>query len=89
MCSINGFNFVDKDLMRSFLINSHHRGPDSSKTIVCQYLSLGFNLLAINSTPLTGIQPLESENYIMMFNGEIYNTKYLIEKFNLILERLQ
>lgn len=84
MCSINGFNFIDKDLIQSFLINSHHRGPDLSKTIFRKNLSLGFNLLAINSTAETGIQPLESDNYIMMFNGEIYNKKYLHEKFNLI-----
>ena len=83
MCSINGFSFKDEFLINQFINKSKHRGPDSSKINIIDNFSFGFNLLPIDSTVETGLQPLISEKYVFMHNGEIYNKEFLSKKYDI------
>ncbi len=60
-----------------------HRGRDSCKIQTFNNMSIGFNRLAINDKTDQGNQPFEFEEYIGVTNGEIYNYKYLKEKYHL------
>ncbi len=61
-----------------------HRGPDYQKG--CAFdnrVFLGHNRLSILDLNERSHQPFSSENYHMVFNGEIYNYKELIKEHNL------
>jgi len=60
-----------------------HRGEDSSKIITHKNISFGFTRLAINDESNKAEQPLEFEEYIGLFNAEIYNYKELKERYGL------
>ncbi len=60
-----------------------HRGPDNFSIVTVDDISLGFARLSINDKTNKGNQPFETQNYIGAFNTEIYNYKYLIEKYKL------
>lgn len=79
MCGINGFNFNDHGLIEKMVQTTRHRGPDGSGFYVDDDISLGHNLLAITNTPAEGRQPFFSpdKNYVLVYNGEIYNYKEL------------
>ena len=85
MCGISGYiDTKDRDcsLDKSLKLTSH-RGPDNtSKTsfkINDYFIGLGHNRLSIIDTSKSANQPMVSNcgNYTMVFNGEIYNYKYL------------
>lgn len=60
-----------------------HRGPDNEDfVIVDEFLVLGHQRLSIIDLELASNQPMERSNYIISFNGEIYN--YLELKKDLI-----
>ncbi len=81
MCSIVGF--IGKDRKNSTLENmlqeQVHRGPDHSgvfvEQIVNRYVHLGHNRLSIQDISSLANQPFISscKNYIIVFNGEVYN----------------
>ena len=54
-----------------------HRGPDDHGTFILDNLALGHRRLAIQDLSPNGHQPFISEdgNFVMVFNGEIYNHK--------------
>ena len=56
-----------------------HRGPDSTKHIKTSNVNAGFNRLAIVDLDERSDQPMydEAKRYLILFNGEIYNHKYL------------
>ncbi|OUS02028.1 asparagine synthase (glutamine-hydrolyzing) [Flavobacteriales bacterium 33_180_T64] len=62
---------------------SKHRGPDNTAVFQDKNFQLGFNRLAILDTSDKGNQPKISPNgrYHIVFNGEIYNFKYLAETY--------
>ncbi|ADG14107.1 asparagine synthase (glutamine-hydrolyzing) [Methanocaldococcus infernus ME] len=75
-----------------------HRGPDDEGAFVSNNIGLGHVRLAILDLSEKGHQPmgltkegkiiykddeLEKADYIIVYNGEVYNYKELIEKFNL------
>jgi len=70
MCGIAGFNFkVDEN----FIFNSlNHRGPDEKGKIETKNFSLFHTRLAIVDLK-NGHQPFKFNEYIIVFNGEIYN----------------
>jgi asparagine synthase (glutamine-hydrolysing) len=70
MCGIAGFNFkVDE----KFVFNSlHHRGPDEKDKIEVNNFSLYHSRLSIVDLK-NGHQPFKFNEYIIVFNGEIYN----------------
>ena len=91
MCGILGEYVYKKDDLSSaedfskLLELSSNRGPDSTKVISDQYFHFGFNRLAIQDLSDEGNQPMLSDSgkYLIVFNGEIYNFKELIEKHDL------
>ena len=90
MCGIWGYissSFQNDE----YFDNIEHRGPDYKKLLKFKYnnynIGLGFHRLAIIDLE-HGHQPFfyEYENgdkVYLLCNGEIYNYKYLIEKYNL------
>ncbi len=82
MCSIFGIIGDQKDPLKSFELLSH-RGRDNTNFIQTKDYFFGSHRLAIESFGLSHNQPLQKKGYIALFNGEIYNYKELIDKFNL------
>jgi asparagine synthase (glutamine-hydrolysing) len=66
------------------------RGPDDSRIVTLPFAKMVFYRLAIQDLSSVGMQPfmIEKDNtmYYLMCNGEIYNWKELVEKYNLVLE---
>ena len=70
MCGIAGFNFkVDKEYIFQRL---YHRGPDEQSVWSDDKFSFFHTRLAIQDIN-EGHQPFRFQNYIIIFNGEIYN----------------
>jgi asparagine synthase (glutamine-hydrolysing) len=59
-----------------------HRGPDNTSILKVNGLSLAFHRLAINDLSENGNQPIQKNGITLVCNGEIYNCKELIEKYN-------
>lgn len=77
MCGIAGiigdYNEIQLD---SMLVSQHHRGPDATGKYFDQnFAALGHNRLAIIDLSPKSNQPFidNSERYVIVFNGEIYN----------------
>lgn len=88
MCGIAGI--LSKNKNRQLLINQmlhvqKHRGPDNSSTYFDENISLGHNRLAIIDLQKEANQPMLSNcgNYVLVFNGEIYNYLELKKKLEL------
>jgi asparagine synthase (glutamine-hydrolysing) len=77
MCGINGFNFVDRRLIKKMNDSIKHRGPDSEGILCNNGISLGHRRLAIIDLSKKGNQPMiyehKKKKAIIVFNGEIYN----------------
>jgi len=90
MCGIWGY--ISSSCQNDkYFDNIEHRGPDFKNLIKFNYnqyeVGLGFHRLAIIDLE-HGIQPFfyeyeNGEKVYLLCNGEIYNYKYLIEKYNL------
>ena len=79
MCAVNGFNFLDRELVLKMNLANRHRGPDASGIFTEDGISLGSNRLKIIDLSENGAQPMKSfdEREVIVFNGEIYNFKEL------------
>lgn len=77
MCSICGFSWEDKELVRAMNKLMSFRGPDGSGIYTDINISLGHNRLSILDLSKAGRQPManKKENLIIAYNGEIYNFK--------------
>lgn len=64
------------------------RGPDKHKYLFYRNLFLGFQRLSIIDLSQQGDQPFTDKNHTasLICNGEIYNHKELIQKYNLYLD---
>ena len=88
MCGI--FAYLGKSISKNKLKNNFNtfkiRGPDNSHFIsLSNQIFLGFHRLSINDLSKNGDQPLyhpEDSNIVVICNGEIYNYKQLIDKYN-------
>ena len=70
MCGIAGFNFrVNKE---NILKKLHHRGPDEDGVFEDKNFSFFHTRLSIQDI-YSGHQPFFYQNYMIIFNGEIYN----------------
>ena len=81
MCGICGFidsnNQSDLKLLDAMVQTLHHRGPDDfgSQIIKQENNVVGFGhkrLSILDLSPL-GHQPMEFENFLIIYNGEVYN----------------
>jgi len=75
------------DAFKSALKLLSHRGPDNQNAILHGNYFLGHTLLAINQSKDFGIQPVEYEDFALIFNGEIYNIDALCIKYNTTFEK--
>ncbi len=91
MCGI--FGSVNVIVNSEFMANAmpkllhlqDHRGPDNCGYYVDKSMNyvLGHNRLSVVDLTEAGSQPMKSAcgKFIIVYNGEIYNTKYLIKKY--------
>lgn len=79
MCAINGCIGTDEPLVGKMNAVTAHRGPDGSQVFSNEFVTLGFNRLAIIDLSERAMQPMHDEEgrYTIVFNGEIYNFKEL------------
>ncbi len=85
MCGIVGIISQNTDqLLAPALARIGHRGPDSSGMYIDQNLGLGHARLAIQDVSENGHQPMVSScgNYVLIYNGEIYNHQEIRSKLN-------
>ncbi len=75
MCGINGFNWLDEELIRRMNRATMNRGPDGQGVYLDEAVSLGHNRLSIIDLSENGRQPManEDESIWLVFNGEVYN----------------
>jgi asparagine synthase (glutamine-hydrolysing) len=77
MCGIAGFNWTSKEAVEKMADTLRHRGPDDRGIYLDANISLGHTRLSILDLSPKGHQPMESENLVIVYNGEIYNFKEL------------
>lgn len=82
MCGIIGTNFIAKKFHHS-LETLKNRGPDYTGYLEYHNNQFGHTRLSIIDLQEEANQPMEFDNMIITFNGEIYNYKELIQKENL------
>ena len=82
MCSIFGSIETIDNALEAFNTLAH-RGEDSSKYLQTKNYFFGSHRLSIESIGKEQNQPLQSGDYIALFNGELYNYRELITKYNL------
>lgn len=87
MCGILGcisFNNISKKNFNESLNLIHHRGPDNQSVKLFNFkkkkISLGHNRLSIIDLSTKSNQPLSIGKYTIVFNGEIYNYKFIRSK---------
>lgn len=75
MCGINGFNWIDENLIQKMNNALIHRGPDDNGTYFDNEVSLGSLRLSILDLSKNGHMPMISEDksIVITYNGEIYN----------------
>ena len=79
MCGINGFNFIDKKILKRMNDSIKHRGPEQEGSLynAKEKVSLGHRRLAIIELSEKGAQPKsyshKGKKVTITFNGEIYN----------------
>jgi asparagine synthase (glutamine-hydrolysing) len=86
MCGIFAYlgNNYSDDELKEVAYNIKHRGPDSTTfKRINSNLLFGFYRLAINGLNPESDQPMELNGTYLICNGEIFNYKDLITKYNL------
>jgi asparagine synthase (glutamine-hydrolysing) len=82
MCGIVGTNFLSNNFDKSIDIIKH-RGPDNQSSLIYNNNQFGHTRLSIIDLDSKADQPMEFDDIIVVFNGEIYNYKELIKKHDL------
>jgi asparagine synthase (glutamine-hydrolysing) len=83
MCGIWAYISKNKKDYYEYFKKISHRGPDASSYISLKEAAIGFHRLSIIEKSFNGLQPFFDNNLILICNGEIYNYKELIEKYNI------
>lgn len=75
MCGICGIvgKYTSENVMRDMLDSIAHRGPDDEGIFQEGNIFLGHRRLSILDLSASGHQPMMYENYVIVFNGEIFN----------------
>jgi len=89
MCGIFSFISDNKEsIVSNYNVNYNNfiklknRGPDNTKCLILNNITLGFHRLCINDLSDSGNQPMKYKDYYLICNGEIFNHKELIKKYN-------
>ena len=77
MCGIVGASFSCVDEIQEMADSLSHRGPDDSDVFSDGNISLGHRRLSILDLSDAGCQPMSYEDVVIVFNGEIYNYRFL------------
>lgn len=79
MCGIAGFIGFDDNVLLAENANcvQKHRGPDNSQSWHDDYIALAHRRLSIIDLSEAGNQPFVKGNFVLVFNGELYNYKEL------------
>ncbi len=87
MCGITVF-FGDKTVpnLDMYFKGGSKRGPEQYVYECNQDVHMGFHRLAINGLHTNSSQPLHYKQYVLVCNGEIYNYKELVQKYNFTME---
>jgi asparagine synthase (glutamine-hydrolysing) len=85
MCGISGIIFKKPELINKEIIEYLNnllflRGPDYNDIYTNKNVMLGHNRLSILDLDNRSNQPFYFKNYVMVFNGEIYNYEELKQK---------
>ncbi len=87
MCRIVGFtNFLkrnqkeNENFLKRMNNTLSYGGPDDSGTYVDDFICLGHRRLSVLDLSPLGHQPMFWENYIIVYNGEIYNFEEIKDK---------
>lgn len=85
MCGIAGFTgFVNNiELAENANKMQCHRGPDNQQVWSDEYISLAHQRLSIIDLSEAANQPFHKYQFVIVFNGEIYNYKELREKLKI------
>lgn len=76
-------NPIDLSRVQALFTTLKKRGPDKSSFLLKENFVIGFHRLAINGLSENAQQPFfDSKDNFLICNGEIYNHKYLEEKYN-------
>ncbi|BCD60742.1 MULTISPECIES: asparagine synthase (glutamine-hydrolyzing) [unclassified Nitratiruptor] len=75
MCRIFGFNGQDKDVLDKMGAVLAPGGPDNYGSFESPEFSLGHRRLSIIDLSAEANQPMQFENLIISYNGEVYNYK--------------
>ena len=85
MCGIIFTNMksVQKKDFEKSILDMKHRGPNNQSYLEFEDFKLGHTRLSIQDLDVRSNQPMKIGNFIIIFNGEIYNFKKLIKDHNL------
>lgn len=85
MCGVSGY-FGEFSVGNTFIEDANkilkHRGPDSKGSINLDWSGLGHTRLALISPGQDGDQPVNGANFVMSFNGEIYNWREIQQELS-------
>ena len=75
MCGILAYfgDSVAKEKFKEALDLMNHRGPDNTGVECYDNIMLGHKRLSIIDLSSSSNQPFEISDYVIVFNGEIYN----------------
>jgi asparagine synthase (glutamine-hydrolysing) len=82
MCAIHGIFWPSEEAMAKMIEQAHHRGPDGNGQWNDEHITLGHNLLSIVDDVKASTQPWIHNDYVLVYNGEIYNYKKLQSTIN-------
>ena len=85
MCGVYFFTKNSEINFETIKKSMEHRGPDFHGQVDLSHSILGHNLLSIRDNVNFSKQPIYTKNgnFVIAFNGEIYNTNYLKSKFKI------
>ena len=78
MCGISGFiNYSNQTIelkhLEKMLSIQHHRGPDAQGIYYKGFVGFAHNRLSLLDLSNQGDQPYEDNEFVLVYNGEIYN----------------
>ena len=78
MCSISGIiSDTKKNLINEMMSIQSHRAPDDSGKFADKNIALGMGRLKIIDLESKNLCPMINDDYVLTYNGEIYNYKEL------------